>query len=235
MGAVCCCFTVPDIDDHGHENNLSHGNCLFLNYCMQNINNENWTSSLHQQYGALFARGDGLPVPASNQEATSSDSVVPHNTSSDARSSERILLMNSSSGYSPMPQDVVVRRQDKGSNHSRVEPEPVNDHEVQLTPRPSEVEDKLINANSQGESKECCSESSMKVLSSSMLKEVGYDVSASEDDDVCPTCLEEYTPQNPKIITQCFHHYHLSCIYEWMERSESCPVCGKLMEFKETT
>ncbi|KAL3524884.1 hypothetical protein ACH5RR_013256, partial [Cinchona calisaya] len=127
-----------------------------------------------------------------------------------------------------LPQDVVVRRQDKGSNHSSAEPEPVNDHEVQLTPRPSEVEGKLVNANSQRESKECCSESSVKVvLSSSMLKEVGYDVSVSEDEDVCPTCLEEYTLENPKIITQYFHHYHLSYIYEWMERSENCPVCGK--------
>nr|AAF02127.1 unknown protein [Arabidopsis thaliana] len=56
----------------------------------------------------------------------------------------------------------------------------------------------------------------------------------SEDEDVCPTCLEEYTSENPKIVTKCSHHFHLSCIYEWMERSENCPVCGKVMEFNET-
>lgn len=38
----------------------------------------------------------------------------------------------------------------------------------------------------------------------------------------------DYTPENPKIITKCSHHFHLSCIYEWMERSETCPVCGKV-------
>lgn len=40
--------------------------------------------------------------------------------------------------------------------------------------------------------------------------------------------LAEYTPENPKITTQCSHHFHLGCIYEWMERSESCPICGKV-------
>ncbi|KAM0949866.1 putative transcription factor C2H2 family [Dioscorea sansibarensis] len=53
----------------------------------------------------------------------------------------------------------------------------------------------------------------------------------TEDEDVCPTCLEEYTPENPKVILQCSHDFHLSCIYEWMERSEACPVCGKVTNF----
>ncbi|KAK1438611.1 hypothetical protein QVD17_04420 [Tagetes erecta] len=46
----------------------------------------------------------------------------------------------------------------------------------------------------------------------------------------CPTCLEEYDEENPKIITKCEHHFHLSCILEWMERSDTCPVCDKVME-----
>lgn len=29
-------------------------------------------------------------------------------------------------------------------------------------------------------------------------------------------------------MTGCSHHFHLGCIYEWMERSESCPICGKV-------
>ncbi|XP_076943999.1 putative E3 ubiquitin-protein ligase RHB1A [Bidens hawaiensis] len=46
----------------------------------------------------------------------------------------------------------------------------------------------------------------------------------------CPTCLEEYDEDNPKITTKCDHHFHLSCILEWMERSETCPVCDQVME-----
>lgn len=47
--------------------------------------------------------------------------------------------------------------------------------------------------------------------------------------DHCPTCLDSYTPDNPKIMTQCNHHFHLACIYEWMHRSRACPVCSKPM------
>ncbi|KAH9303020.1 hypothetical protein KI387_014603, partial [Taxus chinensis] len=50
---------------------------------------------------------------------------------------------------------------------------------------------------------------------------------SSDEEDVCPTCLEEYDEENPKIITKCEHHYHLACILEWMERSDTCPVCDQ--------
>ncbi|OMO93531.1 Zinc finger, RING-type [Corchorus capsularis] len=59
--------------------------------------------------------------------------------------------------------------------------------------------------------------------------------SEEEDEDDCPVCLEEYIPENPKIVLQCSHDYHLSCIYEWMERSETCPICSRVMIFDETT
>ena len=96
--------------------------------------------------------------------------------------------MNPNSGYSPVPQDVICRH-DKGSNHSRVEPEPAGDPEVQLTPRPSKVGDRLIYNQS---------ESSVKDFSSSMQKGVGYDVTFSEDEDACPTCLEgKLQPSHP--------------------------------------
>lgn len=55
----------------------------------------------------------------------------------------------------------------------------------------------------------------------------------SDCEDDCPICLEEYAYENPEITLQCNHHFHLSCIYEWMERSHSCPVCTKVMLFKE--
>ncbi|XP_050117212.1 uncharacterized protein LOC126594962 isoform X2 [Malus sylvestris] len=50
-----------------------------------------------------------------------------------------------------------------------------------------------------------------------------------ERGEECPTCLEEYTTENPKITVECSHHYHLSCIFEWMERSPTCPICSRLM------
>ncbi|KAF6151568.1 hypothetical protein GIB67_021754 [Kingdonia uniflora] len=49
---------------------------------------------------------------------------------------------------------------------------------------------------------------------------------AIEEED-CPICLEEYDEENPKIITKYEHYFHLSCILEWMERSDTCPVCDQ--------
>lgn len=56
---------------------------------------------------------------------------------------------------------------------------------------------------------------------------------SSDNEDDCPICLEEYDFENPKIALQCNHSFHLGCIYEWMERSQACPVCAKVMLFNE--
>ncbi|KAM7472222.1 hypothetical protein LguiA_010405 [Lonicera macranthoides] len=57
-------------------------------------------------------------------------------------------------------------------------------------------------------------------------------VPMTEEEDVCPTCLEDYDEENPRISTKCNHHFHLSCILEWMERSDTCPICNQDMEFE---
>ena len=51
--------------------------------------------------------------------------------------------------------------------------------------------------------------------------------------EFCPTCLDPYTPENPKIVTKCGHHFHLGCIFSWLERSNTCPVCSRPMSFEE--
>mmetsp|Transcript_41200 Transcript_41200/g.101350 ORF Transcript_41200/g.101350 Transcript_41200/m.101350 type:complete len:138 (+) Transcript_41200:111-524(+) len=59
------------------------------------------------------------------------------------------------------------------------------------------------------------------------------DLLADETEEVCPTCLEEYHDDNPKIVANCGHTFHLACIYEWLERNPHCPICAKRMRFKE--
>ena len=39
--------------------------------------------------------------------------------------------------------------------------------------------------------------------------------------------------ENPKIWTACGHHFHLACIYEWLERKQTCPLCDTPMGFEE--
>lgn len=55
-------------------------------------------------------------------------------------------------------------------------------------------------------------------------------VSLGDDDNYCPTCLEAYTGDNPRVTAACGHSFHLPCIYEWLERAPTCPVCGRKME-----
>lgn len=64
-------------------------------------------------------------------------------------------------------------------------------------------------------------------------KTLTRDISLGDLDDACPTCLEAYTPENPRVMAKCGHHYHLPCIYEWLERSPTCPMCGRKMECEE--
>nr|XP_018453208.1 PREDICTED: probable E3 ubiquitin-protein ligase RHB1A [Raphanus sativus] len=52
-------------------------------------------------------------------------------------------------------------------------------------------------------------------------------VDEEEEEDSCPICFEFYEAENPKIKTNCEHDFHLSCILEWMERSDGCPICDK--------
>lgn len=71
----------------------------------------------------------------------------------------------------------------------------------------------------------------LKAVENEPFKLCGPNVLSMEEEDVCPTCLEEYNSDNPRIITKCEHHFHLSCILEWMERSETCPICDQIMMF----
>ncbi|KPA80947.1 hypothetical protein ABB37_04340 [Leptomonas pyrrhocoris] len=46
-----------------------------------------------------------------------------------------------------------------------------------------------------------------------------------EEPDVCCICLEEYSDDNPMFRGECQHHFHLACLMEWKQRSNSCPMC----------
>ncbi|KAK3039800.1 hypothetical protein RJ639_027113 [Escallonia herrerae] len=150
--------------------------------------------------GALFCNRGMLAVPTSDQ-VPSSNSTVAAQISSDTNRSEHPLANDTSPRYRQPNQDDVVTRH-KGN--TRVE------------------------SYGEGGSEEWNSESPVEVLVAKVVAEVSYVLASEDEEDVCPTCLEEYTEENPRINTECSHHYHLGCIYEWMERKETCPVCGKV-------
>ncbi|KAJ8775311.1 hypothetical protein K2173_020315 [Erythroxylum novogranatense] len=223
MGAVCCCLPAGDFDDYMNPNSSVYRNCMCLSCFIQNF---------LDVYSLLFRRGEMHSVPSSIQGAASISSASLDNSLSDMyRSPPRPLPYDVDPRYFRL-RDGLVSRREKGSSHSHEETEPLRS-ENGADSESLNTGDKW-NASCEEGSKEHLIKCSLKLSAKSTVG-MGYIYSSSEDEDVCPTCLEEYTPENPKIMTKCSHHFHLGCIYEWMERSDSCPLCGKEMEFDEPT
>lgn len=224
MGAVCCCLR-DECEDFTNPNNSMYRNCICLQTLVQNF--------LHV-YASLFHRGERHVIPSSDQGAASLSSTASLDDSlSDMyRSPPRPMPYDADPRYFRLQQDGQVSRMEKGSSHSHEETEPLQ----RSFDDPESLSDvkKWSQPTFEEGSKEY-NKSSVEFSTTKMTSGDAHIYYYSEDEDVCPTCLEEYTEENPKIITKCSHHFHLSCIYEWMERSDSCPVCGKVMAFDETT
>ncbi|KAK3194766.1 hypothetical protein Dsin_026076 [Dipteronia sinensis] len=75
-----------------------------------------------------------------------------------------------------------------------------------------------------------CKTQASSLLASPKKSEVSKvnEPTAVEEEETCPICLEEYDTENPKLVTKCDHHFHLSCILEWNERSDTCPMCDQV-------
>ncbi|KAJ0243585.1 RING/U-box superfamily protein [Hirschfeldia incana] len=231
MGCVSSCFRVEDYEDYTNPSSSINRNCPCPR-CFVN--------SLLNLYITLFRRNETRSLPSSLQATTVS---ITSSSSYDnfMSNTPRPLPYDADPGYFRSRR--VVSRRDKGSCHSLEEAEPLRSDAADVLDSESfSIEgSKWATASklflSTGEdSKEDFSKSTRRFLKSKSMDAFSNDgvYVMSDDEDVCPTCLEEYTSENPKIVTKCSHHFHLGCIYEWMERSEDCPVCGKVMEFNET-
>ncbi|XP_057436172.1 E3 ubiquitin-protein ligase At3g02290-like [Lotus japonicus] len=229
MGSFCSCLGVNDLEDYVNPNNhVYNRNCRCLRCFLQNFRNVG---------RSIFHRGEVHSVPGSIQGAAAMTSTASlDNSLSDMyRSPPRPLPYDVDPRYFRSQQDGLVSRRDKGSSHLNEESEPLRG-DVDVEPESLSSGDKRYGCTGDDGSKEYRSKSSVRLSSAKLVTGAALVYgSSSEDEDVCPTCLEEYTEENPRIMTKCSHHYHLGCIYEWMERSDSCPVCGKVMDFDETT
>ncbi|XP_044468088.1 E3 ubiquitin-protein ligase At3g02290-like [Mangifera indica] len=227
MGSVCCCLSVEDLEDYLNPNSSVNRNCICLSCFVQNF--------VHV-YTSLFRQGEGHSVPSTIQGAASitSTASLDNSLSEMYRSPPRPMPYDADPRYFRLQRDGLVSRREKGSSQFHEESEPLrsdNDADSESL----SIGDKWNDTTCEDGSKELHSKSSLKLSSTKETPGIGYFYYPSEEEDVCPTCLEEYTPENPKIVTKCSHHFHLGCIYEWMERSKYCPVCGKVMAFDETT
>ncbi|KAH8511142.1 hypothetical protein H0E87_008611 [Populus deltoides] len=223
MGSVCCCLHADDFEDYMNPENSVYRNCMCFGCFVQNF--------LHV-YTSIFQRGQLHSVPSSIQGAASptSSSSLDNSLADMYRSPPRPLPYDADPRCIHLQRDGLVSRRDKGSSHSHEESEPLRS-DSDVDSESFSTGDKWNVSACEDGGKEQRSRSSLKLSSAKATVGNGYVYSSSEEEDVCPTCLDEYTKENPKIMTKCSHHFHLGCIYEWMERSDSCPVCGKVTCF----
>lgn len=221
------CCVREDYEDYLNPNSSVYRNCLCLRCFIQNFSHV---------YTSLFRRGEEYAIPSTIQGTASLTSTASFDNSlSDVyRSPPRPLPYDADPRCVRLQRDGLVSRWEKGSSHLQEETEPLRS-DTDVNSVPLNTGDKWNQSTCEEGLKEYQTMSSFKLSATKATTGVAHIYSSSDDEDVCPTCLEEYTTENPKIITKCSHHFHLGCIYEWMERSESCPVCGKVMVFDETT
>lgn len=228
MGGFCCCLSTDDFDEYVHPNNPVYRQCISLRHLFHNM---------FGGYTAAFQRLDSRPSnPA--QGAAPLSSTNPSTNITESSLSETFHLVSR-----PLPYDIdpryarvqregLVSRREKSINLTQEESPALRRNGSSSGVEHLAAQKKRSSTDPEGEHKVRRSEST-KSLSGKAYNS-SYTVITSDDEDVCPTCLEEYTLENPQIVTKCSHHFHLSCIYEWMERSDTCPICGKEMEFCES-
>ncbi|CAL1543900.1 unnamed protein product [Lymnaea stagnalis] len=46
-----------------------------------------------------------------------------------------------------------------------------------------------------------------------------------QQNDICPVCLEEFTPGEKIAVCACRHGFHSKCLLQWLEHKNNCPMC----------
>lgn len=141
------------------------------------------------QYASLFPRGGRHVVPSSDQGAASLSSTASNNDSlSDMyRSPPRPLPYDADPRYFRLQQDGQIPRMEKGSSHSHEETEPLQ----RSFDDPESLSDvkKWSQPTFEEGSKEY-NKSSVEFSTAKMASGDAHIYYYSEDEDVCPTCLE---------------------------------------------
>lgn len=57
-------------------------------------------------------------------------------------------------------------------------------------------------------------------------------VDLAVEEDVCSICLDPYTDTEPAMEFVCGHSFHFQCSESWLQRSDSCPMCWKKLQYK---
>lgn len=233
MGALCCCCytTNAELDNDYDDDDDSSSSLLYRINCVS------FSFLLHHLFSRSISmfRGTEGRSTSSIQGDTRTGYIQPDNAFNDAHNSlPRPLPYDVDQRHPRLHRDGLISRRDKSMTNFQEDSQTLQRIGSTSAMKSLSSGNKWNGVDSAEALKLGHSESLDKVLSTKVSQGVLYVQSASEDEDVCPTCLDDYTPENPKITMKCSHNFHLGCIYEWMERSDNCPICGKEMEFCES-
>ncbi|PSS13731.1 E3 ubiquitin-protein like [Actinidia chinensis var. chinensis] len=229
MGAFCCCPCGDEFEEYPSSSIYRH--CICLRFFIH---------QLFTGYSTIFPRIEGRSTSSLIQGVTlaslGTGTELPDSSFNDAlHSVSRPLPYDADQRYSRLQQrDGLVSRRDKSITNFHEASQPLRRNTSSSGIDLLGSAKKWNGVDSAEELQLGHSETSEKALATKVAHGLIYVQSSCEDEDVCPTCLDEYTLENPKITAKCSHHFHLGCIYEWMESSDSCPICGKEMEFCES-
>ena len=54
-----------------------------------------------------------------------------------------------------------------------------------------------------------------------------------EDEEQCSVCMRPFNNTSVRLLT-CEHVFHTECIDEWIQRSETCPLCRATIALEDT-
>ncbi|MBA0666571.1 hypothetical protein Goklo_002968 [Gossypium klotzschianum] len=223
MGAFCCCSCGDDCEEYAYPSNSIYRHCICLRFFFY---------QLFTGYGALFHRLDGRPasqIQGASLSSTTTVTAISDNSAIETHvTMSRPVPYDAEQRYSRLQRDGLVSRRDKSVTHFQEETQPLRRNISSSDGESLGIGRKWNGVELEDDSKIVHLELSERSLAPKVAQGPNYIQPSAEEEDVCPTCLDEYTPENPKITARCSHHFHLGCIYEWLERSESCPICGKV-------
>lgn len=157
-------------------NNSCHINVFMINSC------DTSPTILYSQYAAVFSNGETSAFPTANDgEPILNSNAAPNNVqSSTIMNPPRELLFDANLRPSNLQEDGLAATHENGAGQLHKDIEQLRGGECML-------QEIVTESN---KSKECSSESSIKVSKEKEDSGVRYMFASLDDEDVCPTCLE---------------------------------------------
>ncbi|GFQ03441.1 E3 ubiquitin-protein ligase at3g02290, partial [Phtheirospermum japonicum] len=184
--------------DFANRNSSIYRNCICLHCFIQNF--------VHV-YTSLFHGGEerALPSPTQGTSSLTSTASTDNSLADVYHSPPRSLPYDADMRYFRLPREGLISRREKGSSHANEETELLRPNELHEESESVSAKGKWSDFTCDEGLEEYNSKLPLKLLTAEPTMGFAHIYATSEDEDVCLTCLEEYTTENPKIITKCSH------------------------------